>query len=188
MTTRVLFGALLLISAAGSALGATCPGGPSTSFTVTGEVSKPSTFYLNNLEQLPTAQANVTYFAAGSVVSQSFTGALLWDLLNNSPVGGIVVDPTIKNDILRKIIIVTGSDCYQSVFSAGEFSPNFGGNQIMVAYAVGGQPLGSNGIARIVAPGDKQGGRFVSNIINIDVEDANSIPVTPPSKPGKPHW
>ncbi len=185
MTVRVLFAVLLLIGVASAPANAACSGGVTTSFTVTGEVAKPSVFYLNNLQQLPAAQANVTYFAAGSVVTQSFSGALLWDLLNNRPVGGIVVDPNVKNDILHKIVIVTGSDCYQSVFGAGEFDPFFGGSQIMVAYAVGGQSLGKDGFARIVAPGDKAGGRFVSNIVNIDVEDAGSYPVSPPSKP---HW
>ena len=122
----------------------------------------------------------MTYFSAGSVVTESFTGVLLWDLLNGSQVGGIVTDPTVKNDILHKIVIVT--DCYQSVFGAGEFDSFFGGSQIMVAYATGGQSLGSDGFARIVVPGDKAGGRFVSNIANIDVEDAGSYP------PGKPNW
>jgi hypothetical protein len=116
----------------------------------------------------------VTYFAAGSVVTESFTGVLLWDLLNNAPVNGIVTDPTIKNDILHKVIIVTGTDCYQSVFGAGEIDPFFGGNQIMVAYATGGKSLGSAGFARIVAPGDKAGGRFVSNIASIEVRDATT--------------
>jgi hypothetical protein len=140
----------------------------------------PTTFNLAQLQQFALAQANVTYFAAGSVVTESFTGTLLWDLLNNSPVGGIVTDPTVKNDILHKIVIVTGTDCYQSAFGAGEFDPFFGGSQIMVAYESGGQLLGSAGFARIVVPGDKAGGRFVSNIANIDVEDASSYPITPP--------
>lgn len=129
---------------------------------------------MNKLEQFGPTQENVTYFAAGSVVTESFTGVLLWDLLNNAPVNGIVTDPTIKNDILHKVIIVTGTDCYQSVFGAGEIDPFFGGNQIMVAYATGGKSLGSAGFARIVAPGDKAGGRFVSNIASIEVRDATT--------------
>jgi hypothetical protein len=72
---------------------------------------------------------------------------------------------------LHKIIIVTGTDCYQSVFGAGEIDPFFGGSQIMVAYATGGQSLGNAGFARVVVPGDKAGGRFVSNIANIEVRD-----------------
>jgi hypothetical protein len=132
---------------------------------------EPSGFDLNKLAQFPPAQENVTYFAAGSVISEAFTGVLLWDLLNNAPVDGIVTDPTMKNDILHKVIIVTGTDCYQSVFGAGEIDPFFGGSQIMVAYTTGGQSLGSAGFARIVVPGDKAGGRFVSNIASIEVRD-----------------
>lgn len=179
MNTRLLLAALLLLGATGGSADAACPGGATTSFRVNGEVVKPTAFELAQLQQLPAAQANVTYFAAGAVVSESFTGALLWDLLTQPPVGGVVVDPSVKNDILRKIIIVTGSDCYQSVFGAGEIDPFFGGNQIMVAYATGGKPLAGQGFAGIVAPGDKAGGRFVSNIVNIDVEDARSYPGGP---------
>jgi hypothetical protein len=36
---------------------------------------------------------------------------------------------------------------------------------------VNGQALGIDGFARIVAPGDKQGGRFVSNITKIVVKN-----------------
>ena len=169
--TRTLSAALLLIGVGSFPLHAACPGGVSNYFTVSGEVTKRAVFDLDKLEQFPPAQENVTYFAAGSVVSESLTGVLLWDLLKTPPVNGIVTDPNIKNDILHKVIIVTGTDCYQSVFGAGEINPSFGGNQIMVAYATGGQSLGSAGFARIVAPGDKAGGRFVSNIASIEVRD-----------------
>jgi hypothetical protein len=150
-------------------LAAAPPGGPSSTFRVTGDVAKRTSFDLEMLEALPVTKENVTYFAAGAVVTQSFTGTLLWDLLQSV---GIVVDPTIKNDILRKVVIVTGSDGYQSVFGGGEISPTFGGAQIMVAYAADAQPLGKDGFARIIAPGDKAGGRFVSNIVKIEVQDA----------------
>jgi len=174
MMTRTLSAVLLLIGVGSSPLQAACPGGVSTFFTVSGEVTNRTTFNLNDLEQFLPAQANVTYFAAGSVVSETFTGVLLWDVLSNSPVNGIVTNPNIKNDILHKVVIVTGTDCYQSVFGAGEFDPFFGGSQIMVAYATGGQSLGSAGFARIVVPGDKAGGRFVSNITKIEVRDATT--------------
>ena len=154
--TRVLSAALLLTSVSAFPLHVGCPGGVSSQ---------------NDLEQFLPAQQNVTYFAAGSVAPEAFTGVLLWDLLNKPPVSGIVTNPAIKNDILHKVVIVTGTDCYQTVFGAGEFDPFFGGSQIMVAYATGGQSLGSAGFARIVVPGDKAGGRFVSNIASIEVRD-----------------
>ena len=76
-----------------------------------------------------------------------------------------------KNDILRLAVIITGSDGYTSVFGAGEIAPGFGGDQIVIAYAQDGLPLGSDGFAKIVAPGDKMGGRFVSNIVKIEVRN-----------------
>jgi hypothetical protein len=174
VNTRALFATLLLIGVGSSPLHAACPGGASSFFTISGDVTKPAVFDLRKLEQFAPAQENVTYFAAGSVVSEAFTGVLLWDLLNKPPVGGIITDPKVKNDILHKVVIVTGTDCYQSVFGAGEFYPFFGGSQIMVAYATGGKSLGSAGFARIVVPGGKAGGRFVSNIASIEVRDATT--------------
>jgi hypothetical protein len=43
----------------------------------------------------------------------------------------------------------------------------------MLAYAVNGQSLGSGGLAQIIAPGDKAGGRFVFIIDKIEVKDAS---------------
>jgi hypothetical protein len=138
-------------------------------FFVGGQVKTPKWVNVWTLQQLPHVNQNVTYFAAGKVENDTFTGALLWDLLQSV---GIVTDPNVKNDILRKIIIVTGTDGYVSVFTAGEIDPGFGGDQMLVAYEDNGQPLGSEGPAQIVAPGDKAGGRFVHNIASIIVKDA----------------
>ena len=173
MLTRTLLVAALLVGVGAPTLHAQqCPGGVSSTFEVAGEVNKPQLFDLDKLSKtFSPAQENVTYFAAGSVVTESFTGVLLWVLLNLPPVGGIVTNSNIKNDILHKVIVVTGTDCYQSVFGAGEIDPFFGGSQIIVAYATGGASLGSAGFARIAAPGDKAGGRFVSNVIEIEVRD-----------------
>jgi hypothetical protein len=68
MKNRVFSVALLLIGvvSAGSApLQAACPGGVSTSFKVSGDVTNRAVFDLNKLERFPPAQANVTYFCRG---------------------------------------------------------------------------------------------------------------------------
>ena len=168
MNIRIFAAALLLLAAASfspiaEAQNTTIP----STFRVFGQVTKPTTFDLTALKKLPLTSENVTYFAAGQVASHQFTGALLWDLLQS--VGGIVVDPKVKNDILRSVVIITGSDGYASVIGAGEIAPGFGGDQIMIAYAQDGQPLGQDGFAKIIAPGDKMGGRFVSNIAKIEI-------------------
>jgi hypothetical protein len=178
MKMRSLIAALLFLLGLGGVLAqaqTSSPPPPPTPpvqpvFLVTGQVTTPKYFDVYALKQLPPVNQNVTYFAAGQVENDTFTGALLWDLLQSV---GIITNPTIKNDILRKVIVVTGTDGYVADFTAGEIDPGFGGNQILVAYAVNGQPLGSQGPAQIVAPGDKAGGRFVHNIATIVVEDVS---------------
>jgi hypothetical protein len=157
----------------------TCNGGVSTSFDVTGDVINPQTFRLKNLLAIVPSTAVQDYFVAGSSTTQGqFSGVLLWDLLN---VVGVKVDPAIKNDLDRKYIVVTGTDCYQGIFSMGEIDPTLSGSdQVTVAYAqwVNGEPtsLGTNGFARIIIPADKKGARRVSNIAHIQV-----ISVPPPT-------
>jgi Oxidoreductase molybdopterin binding domain len=162
----IVAGLLLFVGLAGVPALAQCSPPAPPFFFVGGQVKTPKWVNVLALQQLPQVNQNVTYFAAGQVENDTFTGALLWDLLQSV---GIVTNPNVKNDILRKIIVVTGTDGYVSVFTAGEIDPGFGGNQIIVAYEDNGQPLGCQGPAEIVAPGDKAGGRFVHNIATIFV-------------------
>jgi hypothetical protein len=134
------------------------------------------TFDLDDLEALPSHTETVTYMAGASTVTDTYTGALLWDVLNAA---GISTDPAIKNDILRKAVVATGSDGYQVTFSLGELSPRFGDEPILVAYSDLLCQLGnggSDGFARLVVPGDIFGGRYVSNLASFTVFDATSVP------------
>lgn len=135
---------------------------------VGGDVEHPADVDMQFLQTLPATHRNVAYEGGGNVGSHEYTGVLLWNVLQSA---GVIVDPKRKNDILRKIVIVIGADGYQAVFSAGEISPDFGGAQIMIAFEMDGRPIGQDGAFRIVAPGDKRGGRFVSNIVEIKVKD-----------------
>jgi hypothetical protein len=78
--------------------------------------------------------------------------------------------------VLRKYVSVIGTDCYEVLLSLGELRPDFGGSaQVLVAYAYGdGSPLSSSeGAMRLVVPGDKKGGRYVSNIARIVVRPSS---------------
>ena len=88
----------------------------------------------------------------------------------------VQVDPAIKNDILRRYVVVTGSDCYEVIVSLAELLSDFGGDaQIFVAFETGdGNMLPTNeGMARLIVPGDKKGGRYVSNIAKITVRSGS---------------
>ena len=148
-----------------SACGHGQAGGVSTCFRVVGEVEDRTRFDLDRLRDLPAVKEIVAFFGG-----DSFTGALLWDVLQSV---GVKTDPDVKNDILRKVVVITGSDGYQVAFGAGEFHPDFGAARILVAYQRNGAPLEGDGFARIVIPGDtRRGGRFVSNIVKIEVRSS----------------
>ena len=148
---------------------------PTTAFTLSGDVGTPGIYTAPALQTLTPTSETVTYNAGGSAVTDTFTGPTIWTLLQAA--GGITTNPAIKNDILRKLVIASGSDGYQVAFSLGELSPNFGGEPILVAYADSlGQLTGSDGFARIVVPGDIAGGRYVSNLASLTVFDRTGVP------------
>ena len=141
-------------------------GGVTSQFTVTGSVKQVVSFDLAALQALPTVTAVV-----GGV---SYAGVSFWDLLNTSV--GIDLNPAVKNDVLGKYVVATGSDGYKSVFSLGELNPGFGNQPDLIAYAADGNPLGSAGFARIVAPNDVKKGRWVSNLVSLEVFSATPVP------------
>jgi hypothetical protein len=155
-------------------------GGDTSSFVVQGGVTSSATFGLSQLEALTPHTETVTYMLGSTPVTDTYTGALLWDVLSAE---GILTDPTIKNDILRKLVTADGSDGYNVEFSLGEIDPAFGDDPVLVAYSdTDGQFSGGggDGFARIVAPGDIAGGRYVSNLASLTVFDG-SVPVPEPS-------
>lgn len=152
-------------------------GGISSNFTLNGAVANPATFSLTDLPgSLPATTVTVNSQSGdGKLPGTTFTGVSLWDLLNQA---GILTDPTIKNDILGKYVVATGSDGYAAVFSLGELDPKFGNQPDLVAYANAlGTTLGSDGFARIVVPDDVKGGRYVSNLTSLTVYSVAAVPL-----------
>jgi DMSO/TMAO reductase YedYZ molybdopterin-dependent catalytic subunit len=146
-------------------------GGTTTQLSLSGAVRTPGVFTLSSLESLPATTETVTYLAGGTPVTATFTGVSIWTLLMDA---GIVTDPAIKNDILNYYVLATGSDGYEAIFSLGELDPMFGGTGApdLIAYLQDGMPLSADGFARVVVPGDDFGGRYVSNLVSLQVIDA----------------
>jgi hypothetical protein len=134
---------------------------------ISGQVADPGIYNLPTTT--PVTTESVTYTAAGVPVSDTYTGTTLWNLLADA---GGVTTTTAKNDILSKYVIATGSDGYQALFSLGEIDPMFGNQPVLIAYAdTAGQlgPNGSDGLAHVVVPGDIAGGRYVSDLVSLQV-------------------
>ena len=64
------------------------------------------------------------YISGSGIGEGTFTGVLLWDLIEAA---GVIVDPSQRNDLLRKYVLITGSDCYETLYSIGELSPGMVG-------------------------------------------------------------
>jgi DMSO/TMAO reductase YedYZ molybdopterin-dependent catalytic subunit len=136
-------------------------GGTTTQFQLSGAVAKPATFDLAALQALPVVTRTVG--------STTYTGVSLWDLLNAA---GIQTSSTVKNDLLGFYLIATGSDGYRVILSLAELSPDFGNQPDIVAYEMNGAPLTTTGFARLVIPGDGKAGRYVSNLVALEVISA----------------
>ena len=81
-----------------------------------------------------------------------------------------------KNDFLRQYVVVMGSDGTRAVMAVGEIDPQFGNQPDVIAVAFNGGSLGQDGITRLVVPGDIFGGRYVSNLVSLEVLDSDTSP------------
>ncbi len=141
-------------------------GGVVSQFSVSGAVTNAMSFDLGALHKL--TEINTV------VGGHTYTGVSFWDLL--SATVGVELNPSVKNDVLGKYVVATGSDGYKALFSLGELSSAFGDQPDLIAYAVDGASLGTNGFARLVVPTDVKMGRWVSNLVSLEVFRAAPIP------------
>jgi DMSO/TMAO reductase YedYZ molybdopterin-dependent catalytic subunit len=139
------------------------------SIALGGAFDHPGNITLDELRALPATTENVFFSTGHGPVNASFTGVLLWTVLERA---GMKLDPKAHNAVLRKYVVVTGSDGYVALFSLGELDPEFGAAQVILAYQQDGKPLGAaSGWLRLIVPGDKGGGRDVIKIATIDLRD-----------------
>lgn len=147
-------------------------GGIAEQANLSGAVADPTIITPVKLAQLNhSTTETATYIAGPGQVTDTYTGVSLWTLVQDA---GLLTDSLIKNDLLRFAVVATGSDGYRAVISLGEIAPAFGNQQDLVAYADTGGQLGaggSDGAMRLVVPGDHAGGRYVSNIVSLQVVD-----------------
>jgi hypothetical protein len=144
---------------------------PSTQFILSGQVNRSGTFTRTDLQALP-----ATTQSQGPVPGV-LTGVSLWTLLTDAKGGGdLTTDLQVRNDFLRKYVVAMGSDGTKAVVALGEIDPQFGNQPDLSAVAFNGGSLDQNGLTRLVVPGDIFGGRYVSNLVSLEVLDADTSP------------
>lgn len=159
------------------------PPPPAPSVQLGGAIDRPAAFTEAELAARAPITQTVDFSSGSGAQMHTYTGAGLWPLLNDA---GIQVDGARKNDVLSRYLLATGADGYKVVFALGELSPDFGNKPSVVAYAetTAGTSarLGTtDGPFRVTAPGDVKGGRYVSNLVRLDVVAA---PATAAALPG----
>ncbi|WP_191062042.1 molybdopterin-binding protein [Geminicoccus harenae] len=157
--------AIVLLAMGSLSPPARADGQPTDALLLAGPDGQAVTLRREDLARHPASTARVFFSTGHGPVEASFEGVLLWTLLEEA---GLTEEAT-KNAILRRVFTVTGRDGYQVVLSGGEIAPMFGGAQALVAHAQDGEPV--EGLARLVLPGDKSGGRHVDDIIRIEATD-----------------
>ena len=146
------------------------PPRPVGSVVITGELEDRVFLTFEKFEALPLPLHNVSVtFQAGPAVEQhTFTGFLLFDVLNFLKPR---FDPDVKNDKLRFYVSATGTDDYQAIVAWGEFDPGFENKPILLAITQDGNSLASEGV-RLVVPNDIRGGRYVSLVDTVRLDRA----------------
>lgn len=76
---------------------------------------------------------------------------------------------TVTGDVSTELtltVLVTATDGYRSVVAWAEFDPDFAGTEVLLAYREDGQRLDR---PQLVVPGDKKGGRYVSDVTEVQL-------------------
>ncbi|BAY66496.1 hypothetical protein NIES22_66350 [Calothrix brevissima NIES-22] len=173
-----------------------CRGGLSPTFRLGGEINNPTTYNLQKLRNLRDSLKNqnpavvteitVSFQTGSGPRTETYYGVPLWELINNPQAAGGLKPGNSgvnsKNSFLRQYVLVDATDCYGAVVAIGEIHPNFAAKTVLVAFEKKGSdgtvvPLIDDGFARLVVPGDKAGGRYVSNVSNIFVFSAPPSPI-----------
>lgn len=166
----VTFGVLMSVTMAPAVAQEASPAAGAGGFELAGLVTAPGTITADDLHAFAPQTVDVTFASGQGDQAHTYTGVLLWDVLDKA---GMTLNADVKNDILHKYVVLTATDGYEVVISLGEIDPGFGANPYLLAWEEDGAALP---LVRLVLPGDIKGGRYVSDVVKIEVRDIDSAP------------
>jgi hypothetical protein len=108
-----------------------CAGGFSRQFHLKDAVEDPARFRLADLQGRASSRVTISFVAGTTFNTKSYIGVPLLDLLNEAV---IIVDPARKNDVLRKYVVIRGSDYYESIIAVADLLPSFGHQDVLIAF------------------------------------------------------
>jgi DMSO/TMAO reductase YedYZ molybdopterin-dependent catalytic subunit len=157
---------LLVGEPAAAQSGSAGAGSNAIAVAVEGAVQNPLHLTTQDIEGMPAEHVNASYVTGHGQEKGDYEGVLLWTLLDRAQ---LTQEPR-RRDHLRETVTVTGRDGYAVIFSIGELDPDFEGKSVILAYQRNDQPLPTAEGLRLVVPGDKHGGRYVRDVVRIEVK------------------
>src|SRR5262249_50687557 len=127
---------------------------------VIGAVANPLRLTVDDLRRYPAYAVTTSFLSGEKMVSMSFLGARLWDVMQSAQVR---VDPA-QDPKLR--IMARAKDNFRCLIRWHEFDPAAGNKLILIAYQQDEEPLGTGGgPIRLVVPGDVRGTRNLRGLV-----------------------
>jgi DMSO/TMAO reductase YedYZ molybdopterin-dependent catalytic subunit len=143
---------------------------------IKGQLEEPRRLTLDDLQAIETAEVDTeTTGAHGSseVVRARYRGVRLWDVLEAARP---LLDESVREDILSKVVIARSVDGYAAVIAGGEIEPRFMNGGVLIATHRDGAPLPADeGAMRLVVSYDHAPGRFVTRLASIDLADGRNL-------------
>lgn len=156
-----------LVAGCGSADASSAPAPPQQqeppppgTVALTGDLRAPGELTTASLAKQPQHTVRVSYGSSKGTQAHTETGVLLADAL---PATAFAEAPG-KNPALSFGVLGVGADGYTALVAYGEYSADFAGRPVMIATSEDGKPLAR---PRLVLPGDKKGGRYVSDLVEL---------------------
>ncbi len=133
--------------------------------TIDGAVAQPRILTIAELQaNFHPITVDTSYANDDRVATATYTGALLWDVLQSAL-------PILNNEqpeLMR--VMVRSADSFRCIVKWHEFDPAADNNRILVGYLQNGQPItGKHGSLRLIVPGDAQGLRYIGNLATLTV-------------------
>jgi len=154
----------LAVMSAGVSFGQEARPAGAASLALTGDVPSPLTLKTEDLAEMPRETVSVDDQDGTKV---QYEGVSLRELMKRA---GFPVDNHLRGKGLATYIVAKAKDGYEVVFAIGEFAPDFGNEQILVADKRDGKPLFEyQGPFRLVCPNDKAGARSVRMLESLEV-------------------
>jgi hypothetical protein len=140
---------------------------------VSGQVQQTVSFTADRLARMPAIEVTPAPSKGhGELMrpERRFTGVPVWSLLQHAD---LVLDASINEHVLRKIVVARDGDEYGVVIAAGEIEPRFQNAPFIIALRDGtGSLLDGDGGLRLIPSFDLAGARHVKGIASLEVRDA----------------